>query len=68
LYKGFLYILDEAWQFHVLLRIPVTLDLDSKMMQMVVEVENLTKRYRGAKENAVDGISFSMLPHFFWAA
>ncbi len=30
------------------------------MTQPVVEVENLTKRYRGAKENAVDGISFSV--------
>ena len=30
------------------------------MAQHVVEVENLTKRYRGAKTNAVDGISFSV--------
>lgn len=30
------------------------------MTQRVVEVENLTKRYRGAKTNAVDGISFSV--------
>ncbi len=29
-------------------------------MQPIVEVENLTKRYRGAKVNAVDGISFSV--------
>ncbi len=29
-------------------------------MQTVIEVENLTKRYRGAKANAVDGISFSV--------
>lgn len=29
-------------------------------MQPIIEVENLTKRYRGAKENAVDGISFSV--------
>jgi len=29
-------------------------------MQPVVEVEKLTKRYRGVKENAVDGISFSV--------
>jgi ABC-2 type transport system ATP-binding protein len=28
--------------------------------QPVVEVESLTKRYRGAKTNAVDGISFSV--------
>ncbi len=30
------------------------------MNQPVVEVEKLTKRYRGAKENAVDGISFAV--------
>ncbi len=30
------------------------------MTESVVEVENLTKRYRGAKENAVDGISFTV--------
>jgi ABC-2 type transport system ATP-binding protein len=29
-------------------------------MTSVVEVENLTKRYRGAKVNAVDGISFAV--------
>jgi ABC-2 type transport system ATP-binding protein len=29
-------------------------------MPPVVEVENLTKRYRGAKANAVDGVSFSV--------
>jgi ABC-2 type transport system ATP-binding protein len=29
-------------------------------MQPIIEVKNLTKRYRGAKENAVDGISFSV--------
>ncbi|HEY9153391.1 MAG TPA: ATP-binding cassette domain-containing protein [Anaerolineales bacterium] len=29
-------------------------------MQPIIEVENLTKRYRSAKENAVDGISFSV--------
>lgn len=34
--------------------------LDFKTMQPVVEVENLTKRYRGTKVNAVDGISFSV--------
>ena len=28
--------------------------------QPIIEVENLTKRYRSAKENAVDGISFSV--------
>ncbi len=30
------------------------------MTSPVVEVQNLTKRYRGAKTNAVDGISFSI--------
>lgn len=29
-------------------------------MQPIIEVENLTKRYRSAKENSVDGISFSV--------
>ena len=29
-------------------------------MPPVVEVQNLTKRYRGAKSNAVDGVSFSV--------
>ncbi|HUH95952.1 MAG TPA: ABC transporter ATP-binding protein [Anaerolineales bacterium] len=29
-------------------------------VQPIIEVENLTKRYRNAKENAVDGISFSV--------
>ncbi len=29
-------------------------------MQPVIEVQNLTKRYRGAKVNAVDGISFAL--------
>ncbi len=29
-------------------------------MQPIIEVKNLTKRYRGAKLNAVDGISFSV--------
>ena len=29
-------------------------------MQPIIEVENLTKRYKGAKANAVDGISFSV--------
>jgi len=29
-------------------------------MQPIIEVENLTKRYRSAKQNAVDGISFSV--------
>ncbi len=29
-------------------------------MPPIIEVENLTKRYRSAKENAVDGISFSV--------
>ena len=29
-------------------------------MQPIIEVDNLTKRYRSAKENAVDGISFSV--------
>src|ERR1700690_550031 len=28
--------------------------------QPIIEVENLTKRYRGAKDSAVDGISFSV--------
>lgn len=28
--------------------------------QSMIEVENLTKRYRGAKDSAVDGISFSV--------
>ncbi len=30
------------------------------MTQPIIEVEKLTKRYRGAKENAVGGISFSV--------
>lgn len=35
-------------------------------MQAVVEVENLIKRYKGAKENAVDGISFSVAQGAFF--
>ena len=35
-------------------------------MPAVIEVENLTKRYRGAKTNAVDGICFSVGPGEFF--
>lgn len=35
-------------------------------MQTVVEVQDLTKRYRGSKENAVDGISFSVATGAFF--
>lgn len=38
----------------------INFDPESKIMQPIIEVENLVKRYRGAKENAVDGISFSV--------
>src|SRR5512140_492987 len=35
-------------------------------MPAVIEVENLTKCYKGAKTNAVDGISFSVAPGEFF--
>src|SRR5258708_33023506 len=36
-------------------------------MPPIIEVKNLTKCYRGAKENAVDGISFSVASGEFFA-
>jgi ABC-2 type transport system ATP-binding protein len=35
-------------------------------MEPIIEVEGLVKRYRGAKENAVDGISFTVAPGEFF--
>src|SRR6185436_8034156 len=32
------------------------------MMQPIIEVHNLVKRYRKAERNAVDGISFQVMP------
>jgi ABC-2 type transport system ATP-binding protein len=37
------------------------------MVSPIIEVENLTKRYRGAEVNAVDGISFTVAPGEFFA-
>ena len=34
----------------------------------IVEVDKLTKRYKGARVNAVDGVSFSIEPGEFFAA
>lgn len=36
-------------------------------MPAIIEVENLTKRYKNADSNAVDGISFSVQPGEFFA-